>query len=176
MVSSYRREYGLFAVNAILFPHESPRRHANFAFKKIIRAAVAIKSGKRDKLQLGNLHVLRDWGYAPEYVNAMYRMLSADDPEDYCLCTGNTKSVQDVVQAAFDYLEEDWRKHVEIAPKLCRVNEPTTIVGDGSKAIQKLDWSPKVTFDELIKRVADYESRMYTGLERDYGNECARYY
>jgi len=175
MVSAYRREHGLFAVNAILFPHESPRRHPNFAFKKIVRTAVAIKCGSKEKLKLGNLYVLRDWGYAPEYVSAMHRMMSAEMPEDYCLCTGKTKSVQDVVQATFDYLGLDWQGHIEVAPALCRTNEPEIIVGDGSKAARDLNWAPTVCVEETIKRVVDFEIRMYSGQEKDYKNECPKY-
>lgn len=175
MVGAYRRTHGLFAVSAILFPHESPRRHPNFAFKKIVRGAVAIKSGARQRLRLGNLQVMRDWGYAPEYVHAMHRMMSADSPEDYCLCTGTSRSVLDVVQAAFRYVDLDWQEHVEIDPVLCRTYEPKLIVGDASKAARQLAWSPAARFEDTLARVMDFEIRMSSGHEKDYRNESPRY-
>ena len=175
MVSAYRKAHGLFAVNAILFPHESPRRHPNFAFKKIVRSAVEIQHGSTRKLTLGNLHVFRDWGYAPEYVEAMHRMISANTPEDYCLCTGSAQSVLNVVEAVFGYLGLDWQKHVEIAADLCRTYEPIKIVGDGNKAAAQLGWTPAVKFTDLIRLVVDFEVRMQSGTEKDYGNECPRF-
>jgi GDPmannose 4,6-dehydratase len=175
MVSAYRRAHGIFAVSAILFPHESPRRHPNFAFKKIVRAAVEIKSGGKHKLQLGNLHVLRDWGYAPEYVSAMHRMMLADEPDDYCLCTGATRSLQEVVQGAFEHLQLDWQEHVEIVPRLTRLYEPKSIVGDGTKAAKRLGWEPASRFEDTLKRVMEFEIRMSSGQEKDYGNERPGY-
>lgn len=175
MVSAYRRAQGLFAVNAILFPHESPRRHPNFAFKKIVRAAVSIKYGDREKLKLGNLSVLRDWGYAPEYANAMHQMMLAKTPDDYCLCTGKARSVQDVVQATFDYLNLDWKQHIELVPGLYRSYEPKVIVGNGHKAAKQLNWAPTSSFEDTLKRVVDFEVQMYSGQEKDYRNECPGY-
>jgi GDPmannose 4,6-dehydratase len=175
MVAAYRQTHGLFAVNAILFPHESPRRHPNFAFKKIVRAAVEIKNGDKRKLELGNLQVKRDWGYAPEYVSAMHRMISAAEPEDYCLCTGRARSVQDVVEAAFGYVGLDWKDHVEVSPRLYRTYEPKVIVGDASKAAGRLGWTPVARFEDTLARVMDYEIRMSSGSERDYKNERPGY-
>ncbi len=175
MVAAYRQAHGLFAVNAILFPHESPRRHPNFAFKKIVRAAVEIKNGSRRRLELGNLQVLRDWGYAPEYVSAMHRMISTKEPEDYCLCTGQPRSVQDVVEAAFRYVGLDWQDHVDVSPRLYRTYEPKLITGDASKAGRQLDWKPAASFDDTLQRVIDFEIRMSSGSEKDYRNECPGY-
>ena len=110
MVDAYRKSKGMFAVNAILFPHESPRRHQNFAVKKIIHTAVKIKNSQASNLQLGNLEVQRDWGYAPNYVNAMYLMMQADNPRNYCLSTGNTHSLLDIVKTTFSSLDLDWEQ------------------------------------------------------------------
>lgn len=171
MVSAYRRTYGLHAVNAILFPHESPRRHANFVFKKIVRQAVEIKHGLRDKLLLGNLDASRDWGYAPEFVACMYRMLAAAEPDDYCLCTGIPNTVKEIARKVFAQLELDWEKYVEVDHTLVRRYEPTVIVGSAQKAADQLGWIPKVGFDELIRRMIDYELKLHAGSVQDYRDE-----
>lgn len=172
MVDAYRNSRGIFAVNAILFPHESPRRNSNFAFKKIINAAVAIKSGSKERLKLGNLHVRRDWGYAPSFVIAMHAMLIADNPENLCLCTGQARSVQDVVKQTFCYLQLDWQDHVDVDESLLRVSEPKTICGNPNGAISKLGWTSALPFDDMISRVTDFEMKVVRGLEVDYRNEC----
>jgi len=175
MVDTYRNTRGLFAVNAILFPHESPRRHANFAFMKIVRAAVSIKLGNEYQLKLGNLDVFRDWGYAPEYVDAMHRMLTSDTPEDYCLCTGKTNSVSNIVELAFGQLDLNWKLFVETSPNLIRFNEPDVVVGDATKVMKNLDWIPRENFGSVVKRAIDMELSLQSGKEKDYRNEHPRF-
>jgi len=172
MVDTYRNSKGIFAVNAILFPHESPRRAPNFAFKKIIKAAVEIKNGSQKKLELGNLHVFRDWGYAPSFVTAMHRMLIAENPMNLCLCTGQAKSIQEVVSAAFSMLGMDWAEHVIVDSTLIRVFEPNTIVGDPSKAFLNLEWEATPPFEELIARMIEFENRRVKDNESDFRNEA----
>ncbi len=171
MVDAYRNTRGIFAVNAILFPHESPRRNANFAFKKIINAAVAIKCGSKERLKLGNLHVRRDWGYAPSFVAAMHSMLSANIAKNVCLCTGQARSVEDIVNQAFCYLDLDWQDHVDVDRSLLRVSEPMTICGNPAGAAAVLEWRPALSFEEMISRVIDFEMRLARGLDVDYRNE-----
>jgi GDPmannose 4,6-dehydratase len=148
---NYREAYGFFAVNGILFNHESPRRGETFVTRKITRAATRIKLGLQDKLFLGNLDAKRDWGYAPEYVEAMWLMLQADEPDDYVIATGETHSVREFLEEVFGCLDLDWRKHVEIDPRYCRPTEVDLLVGDAGKAKGKLGWAPRVTFKELAR-------------------------
>lgn len=175
MVDAYRDARGLFAVNAILFPHESPRRDANFAFKKIMAAAAAIGSGSRKKLKLGNLEVSRDWGYAPAFVAAMRAMLRAKVPQNLCLCTGKTHTVKDIVRMAFTNFGLDWREHVEVDAKLCRAAEPLVIAGNPERASKQIGWVATPRIEELIAAVIDFEMRMATGQEKDFRNEHPRY-
>ncbi len=156
---NYRESYGLFACNGILFNHESPRRGETFVTRKVTRAAAAIKLGLQDKLFLGNLDAKRDWGFAGDYVEAMWLMLQQDEPDDYVIATGITHSVSDLLDEAFGYLDLDWRKHVEIDPRYFRPAEVDLLIGDASKARRKLGWQPRVTFRELIRMMVDADMK-----------------
>ena len=151
IVRNYREAYGLFACNGILFNHESPRRGETFVSRKITRAATRIKVGLQDTLYLGNLEAKRDWGYAPDYVQAMWLMLQQQKPEDYVIATGESHSVKEFVEQAFGLLELDWQKHVEVDPRYLRPAEVERLVGDFSKAERELSWQPKVQFKELVR-------------------------
>jgi GDPmannose 4,6-dehydratase len=151
MVRNYREAYGFFACNGILFNHESPRRGETFVSRKITRAATRIKVGLPGKLYLGNLEARRDWGYAPEYVEAMWRMLQQDKPDDYVIATGETHSVREFVEEAFNILGLEWQKYVEIDPRYIRPTEVDLLLGDFSKAKKDLGWKPKVSFKELVR-------------------------
>ncbi len=151
LTRSYRHTHRLFAVAGILFNHESPRRGFEFVTRKITRAATRIKLGLQEGLSLGNLEAKRDWGYAPEYVEAMWRMLQAEAPEDYVIATGEAHSVQEFVEAAFGVLDLDWREHVKTDPRYLRPTEVTPRIGDASKAGRELGWRPKTTFRELVR-------------------------
>ncbi len=148
---NYREAYGLFACNGILFNHESPRRGETFVTRKITRSATRIKIGLQDKLYLGNLDAKRDWGYAKDYVEAMWLMLQQDEPDDYIVATGETHSVREFLDEVFGCLDLDWRDYVEIDPQYLRPTEVDLLLGDPSKAKQKLNWEPKVSFKELAK-------------------------
>jgi GDPmannose 4,6-dehydratase len=148
---NYREAYGMFATNGILFNHESPRRGETFVTRKITRAVAAIAAGRQDHLYLGNLDAVRDWGYAPEYVEAMWRMLQQDEPDDYVIATGVPYSVRDFVQFAFDSAGLDWEKHVRFDDRYLRPSEVDELIGDASKAKQVLDWTPKVLTPELAR-------------------------
>lgn len=147
---NFRESYGLFACSGILFNHESPRRGIEFVTRKISNAVARIKLGLQKKLVLGNLEARRDWGFAGDYVKAMWRMLQQDVPDDYVVATGVSYSVRDFVTAAFAYANiDDWQQYVEIDPGLFRPAEVDYLIGDASKARQELGWEPKVTFEEL---------------------------
>ncbi len=149
---NYREAYGIHASNGILFNHESPRRGENFVTKKITSGVAEILAGKRDKLYLGNLDAKRDWGYAPEYVEAMWLMLQQDKPDDYVIATGETHSVREFVEETFRVAGiKNWKKYVEIDQRYCRPAEVDLLIGDASKAKKKLGWEPKVTFNELVR-------------------------
>lgn len=149
---NYREAYGLHASNGILFNHESPRRGTNFVTRKITHAVSEILAGKRDKLYLGNLEAKRDWGYAPEYVEAMWKMLQQDKPDDYVIATGETHSVREFVEETFKIAGiNDWKKYVVVDDRYKRPSEVDILVGDPSKAAKKLDWKPKTKFKELVK-------------------------
>jgi GDPmannose 4,6-dehydratase len=148
---NYREAYDLFAVNGILFNHESPRRGETFVTRKITRAVARIKHGLQSTLYLGNLDARRDWGFAPEYVEGMYRMLQADTPTDYVLATGVSASVRDFVETAFSHAGLDWEKHVEIDPNYLRPAEVDDLLGDASKAKDVLDWEATTRWDDLAK-------------------------
>ncbi|MGH7232268.1 MAG: GDP-mannose 4,6-dehydratase, partial [Nitrospiraceae bacterium] len=152
---NYRESYGLFACNGILFNHESPRRGETFVTRKITRAVAQIKSGLQNKLYLGNLDAKRDWGYAKEYVEAMWLMLQQQDPDDYVIATGETHSVREFLEEAFSCVGLDWKNHVEIDPKYYRPAEVDLLIGDASKASQQLGWQPKTTFKELVRLMVD---------------------
>lgn len=151
----YREGYGLFACSGILFNHESERRGETFVTRKITRAVALILAGKQDKLYLGNLEARRDWGYAPEYVEAMWLMLQQDEPEDYVLGTGESHSVREFVQLAFSYANLDWREHVEIDPRYFRPNEVDSLRADATKARRRLGWEPRIDFADLVHIMVD---------------------
>lgn len=155
MTLNYREAYGLFACNGILFNHESPRRGETFVTRKITRAIAHILAGKQRYLYLGNLEAKRDWGYAPEYVEAMWLMLQQGKPDDYVIGTGETHSVKEFVKEAFNYAGLDWEKYVKIDPRYFRPTEPEVLIADASKARKELGWEPKVTFKELVRIMVD---------------------
>jgi GDPmannose 4,6-dehydratase len=152
---NYREAYGLFAVNGILFNHESPRRGETFVTRKITRAVARIAAGLQDKLYLGNLEAKRDWGYAPDYVEAMWMMLQADQPDDLVIATGETHTVREAVEIAFARKGLDPDDYVEIDPKYYRPSEVDHLLGDASKAKEKLGWEPRVRFKELVELMVD---------------------
>jgi GDPmannose 4,6-dehydratase len=151
MTVQYREAYGLFATNGILFNHESPRRGATFLTRKVTRGIAAILSGKEEKLYLGNLDARRDWGYAPEYVEAMWRMLQTEEPGDYVIATGEMHSVREFAETAFTEAGLDWTAHVEVDPRYFRPTEVDELCGDASKAGADLDWRPATGFRELVR-------------------------
>jgi GDPmannose 4,6-dehydratase len=152
---NYREAYDMFAVNGILFNHESPRRGETFVTRKITRAVARIAAGMQEKLYLGNLDAQRDWGYAPDYVVAMWLMLQADEPEDFVIATGETHTVREAAEVAFDRQGLDPDEHVEIDPHYYRPSEVDVLLGDASKAREKLGWEPKVRFKELVDLMVD---------------------
>ncbi len=156
-VVNYREAYGLFAVSGILFNHESPRRGETFVTRKITRAAGRIKLGLQDTLYLGNLEARRDWGFAKDYVEAMWKMLQQPEPDDYVIATGESRSVRDFVEAAFGHLGLDWERHVQIDPRYCRPTEVDHLRGDASKARASLGWAPTVSFEQLVTMMVDHD-------------------
>ena len=152
---NYREAYGMFACNGILFNHESPRRGETFVTRKITRAATRIKEGLQQKLFLGNLDAKRDWGFAGDYVEAMWLMLQHDRADDYVVATGETHSVREFVEAVFGQLDLDWKQYVEIDPRYFRPTEVDLLLGDPSKAKKVLKWEPKVTFKQLAKMMTE---------------------
>ncbi len=156
-VVNYREAYGLFASNGILFNHESERRGETFVSRKISRAVAHIKYGLQEKLYLGNLDAKRDWGYAPDYVEAMWLMLQASTAADYVVATGEMHTVREMVEQAFAHAKLDYTKHVEIDPKYFRPTEVDELCGDAQKARQELGWKPKVGFEELVRRMVDHD-------------------
>jgi GDPmannose 4,6-dehydratase len=157
---NYRESYGLYACNGILFNHESPRRGETFVSRKITRAVARIHCGLQDKLYLGNLDAKRDWGYAPEYVEAMWRMMQLDKPDDFVVATGETHTVREFVEGAFHHVGLDWRKWVEIDPRYFRPTEVDILQGDASKARRILDWEPKVKFEQLVRLMVDADRQL----------------
>jgi GDPmannose 4,6-dehydratase len=145
----------MYACNGILFNHESPRRGETFVTRKITRAVAHIKAGLQDKLYLGNLDAKRDWGYAKEYVEAMWLMLQQDEPDDYVVATNETHSVKEFLEVAFSHVGLDWQKHVEIDPRYYRPAEVELLIGDYGKAKKKLGWEPKTKFDDLTRLMVD---------------------
>ncbi len=154
---NYRESYGLFASNGILFNHESERRGETFVSRKITRAATRIKLGLQKKLYLGNLDARRDWGYAKDYVEAMWLMLQAEEPDDYVISTGETHSVREFLDEAFGHLNLDWKEYVEIDPLYYRPAEIDMLRGDAAKARRVLGWKPKVTFEALVRLMVDHD-------------------
>jgi GDPmannose 4,6-dehydratase len=174
---NYREAYDMFAVNGILFNHESPRRGETFVTRKITRAVARIAAGLQEKLYLGNLDAQRDWGYAPDYVEAMWLMLQADEPEDFVIATGETHRVRDAVEIAFSRQGLDPDAYVEIDPKYYRPSEVDLLLGDASKAKEKLGWEPKVRFQELVELMVDADvaalEDQLAGRVRRYSHEGA---
>jgi len=160
MTANARDGYGLFAVNGILFNHESPRRGEIFVSRKITRAVARIRCGLMDKLFLGNLDAQRDWGYAPEYVEGMWRMLQRDEPDDYVLATGETHTVREFAEIAFACAGLDWRRHVEIDPQYYRPTEIDCLLGDFSRAREKLGWAPRTRFRDLVRIMVDADIQL----------------
>jgi len=152
---NYRESYGMFACNGILFNHESPRRGETFVTRKITRGLARIKAGLDDVLYLGNLDAKRDWGYAKEYVEAMWIMMQQEKPEDYVIATGETHSVQEFLDEAFSYAGMDWKRYVKIDPWYFRPTEVDFLIGDASKARKEIQWQPKVKFRELVRLMVD---------------------
>jgi GDPmannose 4,6-dehydratase len=169
---NYREAYGMFVANGILFNHESPRRGETFVTRKITRAVARIKAGLQDKLYLGNLDARRDWGYARDYVEAMWLMLQSDEPEDFVIATGESHSVREFLEAAFARVGLDWEPHVEIDPRYFRPAEVDDLRGDASKARDRLGWEPKVCFEELVAIMVDADCG---ALEDQLAGKVTRY-
>lgn len=148
---NYREAYGMFACNGILFNHESPRRGETFVTRKITRAATRIREGLQDKLHLGNLDAKRDWGFAQDYVEAMWLMLQQDEPDDYVIATGETHSVQEFLELTFKEVGLPWKEYVEIDSRYLRPSEVDLLLGDATKTKEKLGWEPKTSFEELVR-------------------------
>lgn len=155
LTQNYREAYGIFACNGILFNHESPRRGFEFVTRKISYGVAKIKLGLSNELRLGNLEAKRDWGYAGDYVKAMWLMLQQDEPDDYVVATGQTHSVKEFVELAFEYAGLDWKKYVVTDERFYRPAEVYELCGDYSKAKKKLGWEPKVNFEQLVKMMVD---------------------
>lgn len=155
MTRNYREAYGLFAVNGILFNHESPRRGETFVTRKITMAVAAIAEGQANEVWLGNLDAARDWGYAKEYVEAMWLMLQTDEPDDFVIATGTSYTVRDFVEISFEHVGLDWEKYVKFDPRYLRPTEVDNLIGDASKAEQVLGWKPKVLTPELARIMVD---------------------
>jgi GDPmannose 4,6-dehydratase len=154
---NYREAYGMYAVNGILFNHESPRRGPTFVTRKITRAIGAILRGEQNELRLGNLEAKRDWGFARDYMEGAWQMLQADEPDDYVLATGETHSVREFLDAAFGYAGLDWNEYVTIDERYLRPAEVDLLLGNPSKAKEKLGWEPAVRFDELVRMMVDHD-------------------
>jgi GDPmannose 4,6-dehydratase len=166
MTVEYREAYGLHASNGILFNHESPRRGGTFVTRKVTQGIAKILDGEADKLYLGNLEAKRDWGYAPEYVEAMWLMLQQDEPDDYVIATGETQTVRELVECAFGLVGLDWQRYVEIDARYFRPTEVDVLRGDASKARVRLGWEPRVRFSELVAIMLEADVRA-AGLEPD---------
>jgi GDPmannose 4,6-dehydratase len=154
---NYREAYGLFVGNGILFNHESPRRGETFVSRKVTRAAARIKLGLQKKLYMGNLDARRDWGFAGDYVEAMWLMLQADQPDDYVIATGESHSVRELLDAAFGHLSLDWKAYVESDPRYLRPSEVDHLLGDATKAQKAFGWTPKVRFSDLVRMMVEHD-------------------
>ncbi len=161
LTRNYREAYGMFALSGILFNHESPRRGAEFVTRKISSGAAKIKLGIDEKIYLGNLDAKRDWGHARDYVRAMWLMLQQDEPEDYVIATGESHSVKDFLETALNYLDLDYKDYLVIDQKLYRPSEVNILQGDASKAQKKLNWSPSVSFEDLVKEMVEGDLEWY---------------
>jgi GDPmannose 4,6-dehydratase len=174
IVKNYRQAYNLFACNGVLFNHESPRRGETFVTRKITRAAARINLGMQQKLYLGNMEAKRDWGFAGDYVEAMWLMLQQDKPDDYVIALGETHSVREFVEKVFQKLDMDYHDYVEVDPRYFRPTEVDVLLGDSTKARKNLHWEPKVSFDDLVDMMiqADMELAAREKTLRDAGYEC----
>jgi len=161
MVKNYREGYNLFTTNGILFNHESPRRGENFVTRKITMGLSRIKAGLADKLYLGNLEAKRDWGFAPEYVEAMWTMLQHEKPDDFVIGTGETHSIKEFLDEAFGYLNMDWKDYVKIDSRYFRPTEVEYLKADYSKARKDIGWTPRITFKDLVKIMVDYDLKIH---------------
>jgi GDPmannose 4,6-dehydratase len=164
---NYRESYDMFNVSGILFNHESPRRGREFVSRKVTEGVAKIKLGLMDKIHLGNLEARRDWGYAKDYVEMMWRMMQEDSPEDYVIATGNTYSVEDLVRTAFEFVDLNWEDHVVQDPELFRPAEVDLLVGDPSKAKKNLGWETKVSFKELIELMMEADLERLKRRQKD---------
>ncbi len=172
LTQNYREAYGLFACNGILFNHESPRRGENFVTRKITRAVGRIVAGLQDGLPLGNVDAQRDWGFAGDYVRGMWQMLQLDSPDDYVLATGETHSVREFLQLAFDHVGLDWEKYVRVDPRQIRPAEVDLLLGDPSKARKVFGWKPTVSFPELVRMMVDADVAL-AKQEKDAGRRAS---
>jgi GDPmannose 4,6-dehydratase len=154
---NYREAYGMYAANGILFNHESPRRGPTFVTRKVTRAIGAILRGEQNELRLGNLEAKRDWGFARDYMEGAWRMLQADEPDDYILATGETHSVRELLDEAFGYVDLDWNDYVTIDERYFRPAEVDLLLGDATKAKEKLGWEPRIRFPELVRMMVDHD-------------------
>jgi len=169
---NYREAYDMFVVNGILFNHESPRRGETFVTRKITRALARIQAGLQDKLFLGNLDAQRDWGYAPDFVESMWLMLQAPEPDDYVVATGESHAVREFLDLAFGQMDLDWREYVEIDERYFRPTEVDLLLGDAAKARQRLGWKPVVGFEELVRIMVDADIQ---ALEDQLAGKVTRY-
>ncbi len=160
---NYRQAYGLWAVNGILFNNESPRRGETFVSRKITRAATRIKLGLQDELRLGNLHAMRDWGYAPEYMEAAWQMLQHKEPDDFVIATGVSHSVRDFLEAAFSRLDLNWKDHVHVDEAYMRPSDVAYLEGDSGKAMRRLGWTPSTSFAQLVDMMVESDLKQAEG-------------
>jgi len=174
MVRSYREGYNVFASNGILFNHESPRRGETFVTRKVSRAIASILARKEDALYLGNLDAIRDWGFAPEYVEAMWSILQREKPDDYVIGTGEAHTVRDFVERAFGYVDLDYREYVRIDPRYYRPTEVNALIADPRKARENIDWNPLIKFDDLVKIMIDSDLRSFNLDPIGEGDEILR--
>jgi GDPmannose 4,6-dehydratase len=158
---NYRESYDMFCCSGILFNHESPRRGLEFVTKKVTNAVAKIKLGLSKELRMGNLDAKRDWGFAGDFVEAMWLMLQQDTPEDFVISTGETHSIEKLVETAFTHVGLEWKDHVVIDPKFVRPAEVDLLLGDSSQAREKLKWEPKIKFEELIRMMVDFDIKRY---------------
>jgi GDPmannose 4,6-dehydratase len=166
LTRNYREAYGLFALSGILFNHESPRRGAEFVTRKITSAVAKIKLGIENEIRLGNLDARRDWGHALDYVRAMWLMLQQDEPDDFVIATGKSRSVREFLETAFRCVDLDYKKYLVIDEKLYRPSEVNVLEGDVSKAHQTLKWFPEITFEGLVQEMVDSDLDWYSGPKK----------
>jgi len=167
LTRNYREAYDLFALSGILFNHESPRRGAEFVTRKITSAAAKIKLGIEKEIRLGNLEARRDWGHSRDYVMAMWLMLQQNEPEDYVIASGESHSVREFLETAFNYVDLDYHDYLRVDDKLYRPSEVNILQGDASKAQKKLDWSPSVSFEVLVEEMVDGDLEWYATFKKD---------